>query len=548
MRKNKIKRNQPCPCGSGKKYKKCCGSVVHESLSEPQLKLIQQKRAEIAALAIQREQQQGLGRSIISTSSNNNRIICVGNKLYSSSKWKTFHDFLSDYIKQLFGASWCNKELSKPPEDMHPFLKIYKLMCIQQKKLAQKSNKNDIFTGAMPGAASLYYWLAYNLYLIEHNKEIQNHLINRLKHPEQFAGACYETFVSAMFLKAGFSIEFEDESNRDSSHCEFIATHQNTGEKYSVEAKQRNRKSIISDRGSNNFQLDYKSLGKLLKNALKKESEHKKIIFIDVNLPSDALQKYTKEELQKLLVDFIKTKEQQFQSAPPAYIFLTNYPYHHNKDLEATSHYIFFLSDGFKMNDFGFKNTTLRQALISREKHKPIDDLFRSIKNHSFIPSTFNGSIPEFTFNESSERLRIGYRYIVPDKNGNEIIGILTNAVVDENYKRVIGAYSIEGEDRSILATSPITDAELAAYKQYPDTFFGIEVKQNQQITDPIAAYDFFYETYKNAPREIMLDFLKHSPSYSKFEKLPYSELVKVYAEQHVYALSRRGWFKEGQS
>ena len=24
---NKIGRNDPCPCGSGKKYKKCCGTV-----------------------------------------------------------------------------------------------------------------------------------------------------------------------------------------------------------------------------------------------------------------------------------------------------------------------------------------------------------------------------------------------------------------------------------------------------------------------------------------------------------------------------------------
>ena len=23
----KIKRNEPCPCGSGKKYKKCCGKL-----------------------------------------------------------------------------------------------------------------------------------------------------------------------------------------------------------------------------------------------------------------------------------------------------------------------------------------------------------------------------------------------------------------------------------------------------------------------------------------------------------------------------------------
>ena len=28
-RANKIGRNDPCPCGSGKKYKKCCGGTVH---------------------------------------------------------------------------------------------------------------------------------------------------------------------------------------------------------------------------------------------------------------------------------------------------------------------------------------------------------------------------------------------------------------------------------------------------------------------------------------------------------------------------------------
>jgi SWIM/SEC-C metal-binding protein len=26
-RSNKIERNEPCPCGSGKKYKKCCAAV-----------------------------------------------------------------------------------------------------------------------------------------------------------------------------------------------------------------------------------------------------------------------------------------------------------------------------------------------------------------------------------------------------------------------------------------------------------------------------------------------------------------------------------------
>ncbi|MCM8817934.1 MAG: SEC-C metal-binding domain-containing protein [Candidatus Omnitrophica bacterium] len=28
LQKQKIGRNQPCPCGSGKKYKHCCGKNV----------------------------------------------------------------------------------------------------------------------------------------------------------------------------------------------------------------------------------------------------------------------------------------------------------------------------------------------------------------------------------------------------------------------------------------------------------------------------------------------------------------------------------------
>ena len=29
--KNKVGRNDPCPCGSGKKYKKCCGANNSEA-------------------------------------------------------------------------------------------------------------------------------------------------------------------------------------------------------------------------------------------------------------------------------------------------------------------------------------------------------------------------------------------------------------------------------------------------------------------------------------------------------------------------------------
>ena len=33
VRVQKVGRNDPCPCGSGKKYKKCCGA--HEEVTQP---------------------------------------------------------------------------------------------------------------------------------------------------------------------------------------------------------------------------------------------------------------------------------------------------------------------------------------------------------------------------------------------------------------------------------------------------------------------------------------------------------------------------------
>ena len=43
--------------------------------------------------------------------------------------------------------------------------------------------------------------------------------------------------ATALFAKAGFTIEFENEDDSSTSHCEFTATHSITGKQFSVEAK-----------------------------------------------------------------------------------------------------------------------------------------------------------------------------------------------------------------------------------------------------------------------------------------------------------------------
>ena len=61
----KIGRNQRCPSGSGKKYKKCCGNrsqtlAIYRPLTSDQTLRTQKAREQI------RIEQQGLGKPIIS--------------------------------------------------------------------------------------------------------------------------------------------------------------------------------------------------------------------------------------------------------------------------------------------------------------------------------------------------------------------------------------------------------------------------------------------------------------------------------------------------
>ncbi len=219
----KIGRNDPCPCGSGRKFKKCHNNPrfelpfliqqahIEKHLEEEGKRLLEQKRAK----EIQRQHQQGLGRPIISIEFQGYRFVAVGSKVHYG-KWKTFHDFLGNYIRNSLGGEWGNTELKKPVPERHPILKWYCHVCKLQQENAKKLG--PVFSSPMTGAASAYYRLAYNLYLIAHNgKDIQTRLLARLRNADNFPGAFFETQVAAWLIKAGFELEFEDESDKSRS-------------------------------------------------------------------------------------------------------------------------------------------------------------------------------------------------------------------------------------------------------------------------------------------------------------------------------------------
>lgn len=526
----KIGRNDLCPCGSGLKYKRCHGSVAYQDKMHAQ---IAKMTKSAQAAEVQRQRQQGLGRPIISTHTENGyRFIAVKNKVMYSRKWKTFHDFLIAYIADVLGPQWGTTELVKSPEERHPILNWYQQVCIHQKTYITEPGK--VSSSAMTGADAAYLFLAYDLYALDHNAELQAKLIARLKNRDNFEGARYEIFVAATLIRAGFHIEFENEDDRTTTHCEFTATFKKTGRKFSVEAKHR--------AGSR------PRMGHLLINALKKQANHPRIVFIDVNMPDDG----STQDGPPLMNSAIRKlrgfegKRINDQPLPPAYVIVTNTPWHHH--LDSTSFRCCLDVDGFQIPDFkaNVPAPSLRAAIDARERHIELHELMRSVQDHTKIPSTFDGQIPELAFSDVPPRLMIGQLYLVKDEKGNDVPGELTSATVLETERKAYCSLRLNN-GKSVICAWPLSDQEMAAWRQHPDTFFGEVGQRNTKVETPMQLYDFFFESYQNTPKERLLELLAGAPDIDELTKLGQAKLASIYAERCVYGAMATGFQMGGQ-
>jgi hypothetical protein len=536
----KIGRNDPCPCGSALKFKRCHFNPrfdlpnlirqtrIDKATEEKVKQLLEQRKAE----EHQRQEQQGLGRPIISVEHQGYRFVAVGSRLLYSNKWKTFTDFLGDYIKMIFGGEWGNTELNKPFKERHPILQWYHHVCLLQQQNIKKAG--EIYSAPVTGAVSAYYGLAYSFYLIAHNvQDIQTRLIYRLKNRDNFQGAFYETRIAAELVKAGFELEYEDESDNSRTHCEFTATSSRTRKKFSVEAK--SRPPALKTGGK------LLRVGRQLYSALDKQANFERLIFIDINRPAGK----TKQEIGELLnhaVTIVKRSEGMIvagQPAPPAYVFLTNYPDQYNLDEPNFLAAVVFL--GYKIPDFGegARFESIRHAVRAREKHIEMFDLKKSMAEHGALPPTFDGQLPSEVFGDGkTARLIIGKRYLVPCSGGKEVVGVLVDAVVNIPEKQVYGVYRPDtGCD--IIAKCPLTTVELEDYQRHPDTFFGVYRKQGRIIENPIELFDFFYESYKDTPRERLLELIKDASDFDQFKDLSQIDLAEAVCERWVYNAMR---------
>ncbi|MGB6103064.1 MAG: SEC-C metal-binding domain-containing protein [Pusillimonas sp.] len=510
----KIGRNEPCPCASGKKYKKCHGNIPLQERVAKAMAIAPILRARSDAREYQRVEQQGLGKPVIAAKMENGyQFVAVQNRLYYSKNWKTFHDFLGAYLIAVLGPEWGNAALQKPLSKRHPILVWYHHVCEQQQRFV---TPGTISSAEMTGGVAAFMYLAYDLYALDHNAELQAKLIKRLHDRGQFSGARYEVHVAAILVRAGFSIEFENEDDRNTTHCEFTATHNETGRKFSVEVKRSGGGGIIRQ----------------LWRALKKAANHPRIVFVDLNVPEVYREG---EESSQMLHAFnrllrYEAYDPQVSRLPSAYVVLTNIPWEH--DLDRTSWKYLALGHGFKIPEFrmGYVFPSIRQAIDARQAHLEIHGLLKSIENHSHIPSTFDGDNPDLAFTGTVPRLSIGERYLVPNIDGVEVNALLTSAIVLENEG--VAACAMSSDDgQNFVVKMPLSDAEMAAWKRHPETFFG-ELSGHTKVESPLEFYDAMMDAYGRTPKERLLEFMAGASDFERLARLEQPELARVYCER----------------
>jgi hypothetical protein len=288
----KVGRNDPCPCGSGKKFKRCHvdGPPINLGVLPPFVLASLRSQVPRSTKSLwEYEDRFGQVGRVRSKKTGDDRLVQVGEKVHKG-PWKTMTDFLADYARASFTVEWAAGELKKQPEQQHPVIRIHsEFQGFLRREQRRQRHVSGVFGARPNGSAAHFLNLAYDLYVLDNHRLLQRRLLARLRRARSYQGARYELFVAATCIRAGLSLELEDETDASRRHPEFVAVH-TTGVRIAVEAKSRHRPGILGESGDRKKTLlaSRADVIPLLNDALDKRPGLPFLIFVDVNLPASA--------------------------------------------------------------------------------------------------------------------------------------------------------------------------------------------------------------------------------------------------------------------
>ena len=279
-------RNSRCSCGSGLRYKHCHGRLDGNSPVQPYTHDIPESVLEQLRLSQLdhhlHNESFGSVREPITMEFKGYRLAAVGKKVLWNKNWKVFPDFLNQYLHSLLKKEWGERQVALPFDQQHPIVQWRTIWTTAQQQ--RKPNEDGLYV-ADNGAATAWFRLAYDLYLLEHNAHLQKRIVQRLREPAQFQGARFEAAVAAIMLAAGYELHFANDK-LPGKHPEFVAVGKADAFRLAVEAKSRHRPGVLGFPGERNTSIDSFDIYGLLRNALEKDPTKPLLIFIELNSPT----------------------------------------------------------------------------------------------------------------------------------------------------------------------------------------------------------------------------------------------------------------------
>jgi hypothetical protein len=264
------------------------------------------------------------------------RFVGVRNRIYYSKKWNFFSDFLFEYGLMVFGEEWLNEQKAASPPEWHPLYAWRKQAYEFMKK--QQPQPDGTYAAQPNGAVLACNNFYYDLYTVDDNTILDDDLLSRLRHRDQFQGALHELFAEATCLRAGYSIIRENEKDPSRRHTEFVAVHKATGQHILVEAKSRHRAGVMGRTGTMDPKPDIR-FQKLINDAIAKDPNNPLAIFVDTNLPIEkAYRFYTPQSINPVvpsramaaLMDRIRRDNAGVD--PYNFLAFSNHPQHYSDD------------------------------------------------------------------------------------------------------------------------------------------------------------------------------------------------------------------------
>jgi hypothetical protein len=329
-------RNSRCPCGSGKKYKRCCGSPTITNVTEffdtPAGRHIVEKAAQMINPT---PPPRMVSRPQIQTVAFGQKIRAVRDAVHFRPLEETFHDFQLNLLLWTLGHNWFDEQMLKPPGERHIILRWRdERNSLLEKHRDPAAPPNVPVRAPLTGNTKALQVLADDIYQLQHALKTPRKIIERLRNMREFQGARYELLVASLFARCGFDVEFVDEKTK--KNPEFFAT--KSGERIAVEAKSRRRPGVLHESGKYvaEAQPGQARIRGLFQEALEQNPGAGPFaVFIDVNLPltpqTPPLERIWVKEAMKCFEE----RKCEGLAEEDSGLILSNIGWHYHRDLGA---------------------------------------------------------------------------------------------------------------------------------------------------------------------------------------------------------------------